>query len=174
MGWAATDMQGAALFKMVDQPRIGKAWTCQSDLDEKKRDENYVEFEFEAQPGLEYRCHVYVGGCCQETLAVHWQCTELVKDGVPMDPGKSRYLSKKPSAASAQLPKKHADHLKEPTFWEWRTLDLPPFKSAGPKKIRLLTNQKAFSVAFAVVSTRVYLSNPPRDLEEARKLLNRR
>ncbi len=164
----AARMKAADLFKRVDRPNVGTTWICGSDLEEARRFENFVEWEFPAKTGVAYKCHVYVGGCCQETILVCWQCDELKNsEGKPMEPGAPLYLKKKSSSAAGRLPKSHSEHAvpQEPSFWEWRTLDLPAFSAPGVKKIRLLTKEQGFSVAYAVVNTK---SAPP-SLSELKK-----
>jgi hypothetical protein len=172
--FGVSSLKGAAQFSQVEYPGIGKAWTCQTDLNEKQRHENYVEWEFQAQAGIEYQCHMYVGGCCQESIGIFWQCSELTRvnskqEKVSLEPGQELYLARKASAASAHLPKMHADHPKAPSFWEWRTLESPIFASAGVKKFRLLTKAKGFSVAYVVISAKH--KNPPQSLEHIKALL---
>jgi hypothetical protein len=56
--------------------------------------------------------------------------------------------------ALSSLKKTHSLHTgpKAPTRWEWIPLPLPKYAAAGPKKLRVLTNQQGFSIAFVAIS----------------------
>jgi len=157
---SAADLAAGGSFKASSSPKAGPCWTSTEDVDAARARENHVEFAFAALPETEYRCWVLVGGCCAETFAFHYQATELTtahprdaKQTVPAEPGGN-------VAAPARheilyLKASHGAHggPKEPRRWEWVALRLPKYAAAGPKKVRLLSDQKGFSVAAAVVSS---------------------
>jgi hypothetical protein len=85
------------------------------------------------------------------------------KDKDAVEPGSGAAATIKPYVMS--LKKTHAGHTgpKQPTHWEWVPIPLPKYSKGGLQQVRLLTNQKGFSVAFAcVTATR---TAPPRELE---------
>jgi hypothetical protein len=63
------------------------------------------------------------------------------------------------------ITKTHASHggPKQPARWGWVALPLPKYSSWGTRRVRLLTDQKGFSVAYAFVSS--VKTAPPRDAE---------
>ncbi|HEV3029170.1 MAG TPA: LamG domain-containing protein, partial [Planctomycetota bacterium] len=141
----ADQMQAAGAFRRVAQPKAASCWTSSADVPPEK--ENFVEFTFAAKAATEYRCWIYVGGCCTETFAFEVQGTEL-----GADPGSANRLPVKNSILF--LKKTHAQHggRKEPTRFEWVAIPLPKYASPGAKTVRLLSGQQGFSVAYAVVS----------------------
>jgi hypothetical protein len=141
----AEQMQAAGTFRRVSQPKAVSCWTSSADVPPEK--ENYVEFSFAARAATEYRCWVYVGGCCAETFAFDVQGTEM-----GADPGSANRLPVKNTILF--LKKTHAQHggRKEPTRFEWVAVPLPKYASAGGKTVRLISGQQGFSVAYAVVS----------------------
>jgi len=138
-------MRAAGVFRLGSAPKAAACWTSSTDVPPEK--ENFVEFTFAARTGVEYRCWVYVGGCCAETFAFDLQGTET-----GAEPGTSLRLPVKNTILF--LKKTHADHggRKEPTRFEWVAVPLPKYGSGGPKTLRLLSGQQGFSVAIAVVS----------------------
>ncbi len=150
------DMAGAGSFKGVRNAKTETCFSSDADTEAAKLKENFVEFPFSVLPGTEYRCWVYVGGCCAETFAFSYQAADAIV------PAKMTALG---------LKKTHSMHTgpKAPSRWEWVALPLPKTLQAGPQKIRILTNQEGFSVAYAFVSA--VKQGPPGDvkaLERAR------
>lgn len=141
----ADQMQAAGAFRRVSWPKAASCWTSSADVPPEK--ENYVEFTFGARSAAEYRCWVYVGGCCAETFAFAVQGTEM-----GADPGSANRLSVKNSILF--LKKTHAQHggRKEPTRFEWVAVPLPKYASPGTKTVRLQSGQQGFSVGYAFVS----------------------
>ncbi len=138
-------------------------WTSTADAaSDAAARENFVEFQFHALPGTQYRAWIYAGGCCQETFTAHFQATELTgpdprKAGatVPYEPGGNVALPLKHGLSS--LKKTHLLHApakepKEPRKWEWIPIPLPRYGGPGAKRVRVLSEQQGFSVACAVVS----------------------
>jgi hypothetical protein len=170
------DLSGGGSFKLA-RTKAGQAWTSDADSDAPQRKNNFVDLDFSVLPELRYRCWVYVGGCCAETLAFAVQGTEMkagdpgAQDAPPAEPGGDAAGSVRHSIAAST--KTHASHggRKQPTHWGWVEIPLPAYAAAGPKKLRIVTDQQGFTVADAVVSaTR---SGPPseaevRELERAR------
>jgi hypothetical protein len=147
----ADELMGSGTFKIVPNRRVERCWTSDADSDSRKG--NYVELAFPAQPDKPLRAFVYVGGCCAETFTAYLQGTEM-KEG---DNLLKHTLT--------GLKRKHGDHLgpKEPDRWEWMTIVLPKYGEAGSKTLRILSDQKGFSVAMVVISAERTV--PPRDLD---------
>ncbi|MBV8879365.1 MAG: hypothetical protein JO332_05355, partial [Planctomycetaceae bacterium] len=138
-------MRPAGAFQRGNSAKVAACWTSTLDVPPEK--ENFVEFTFSARPTTEYRCWVYVGGCCAETFAFDLQGTET-----GAEPGAPQRLPVKNGLLF--LKKTHAAHggRKEPSRFEWISVPLPKYAGGGPKTLRLLSGQQGFSVALAVVS----------------------
>lgn len=151
------DLLGGGTFKLT-RGKSAPAWTSDSDSDAAQRKTNFVDLEFSALPDLKYRCWVYVGGCCAETLAFGVQGTEMkvvdgaAPDGLPIEPGADPVSPVRHAIAAST--KTHASHggRKQPTHWGWAEIALPSYASAAAKKVRIVTDQQGFSVGAAVVS----------------------
>jgi hypothetical protein len=140
----------------------------QADLDLPKMKENYVEFGFVAGAEAEYKIWILAGGCCQEVLGCYAQGTELMgpdpanpKEKILVEPGANAGLFVKPGGYS--LKKLHSQHNgpKNPERFDWVQVASIKYAQAGPKRIRILTNQKGFAIAqAAVLATR---PGPPKD-----------
>jgi hypothetical protein len=93
------------------------------------------------------------------------------RQAVPAEPGSDADAPVKHSLSG--LKKLHRDHLgpKEPDRWEWVAIPLPKYAAAGTKVVRLLTDQKGFSVATVVVSATRTGVPPEREIaaEEKRR-----
>jgi hypothetical protein len=152
-------LKGAGTFGLAPQDRFEAVWTSKADSE--KANLNFVEAEFYARPETVYRAWVYAGGCCAETFDFYWQATEMTD----LHPRTRQKVSVEPDGGFASpvrhsiggLKKTHALHAKKepktPARWEWIALPLPKYASAGPKKIRLLTDQQGFSIACLFVSS---------------------
>jgi hypothetical protein len=125
-------------------------------------------------PETRYRCWVYVGGCCAEILAFGMQGSEIkgsdsasASGGSSAETGSDTAVPVKHAVASAT--KTHSSHggRKQPTHWGWVEIPLPSYTSAGAKKVRLVTDQQGFGVAFACVSA---LRKAPPSEAELREL----
>jgi hypothetical protein len=144
------------------------AWISSKDIDFKDSLFNYVEAEFIALPGLQYKCWVYAGGCCQEVWNGSYQASEQItknkgKDA-PIDPGvqmaaplpmptglRKTHDEHKPKK---EKNKPEPEHPKTPDKWHWIQIPLPkPFASPGAKQIRVLTDQAGFAVKYIVISS---------------------
>ena len=178
--WAAPDARAGGTFRMETRPGIGVVWTSIADSSLPKARENFVELEFHAETGKATRLWVQAGGCCLEVLSCYYQCSELTaphptkpKTTVFIEPGSIYGLTAKPPAIN--LKPSHASHdpngAKRPDAWGWIEIALPKFANAGPKKVRIVTDQQGFAVARAVVST-VRKTTPDdaaiKELDEAR------
>lgn len=163
----AGDLRASGSFRLGSHNKMASCWISQRDLEGGLSKESYVQVAFSALPELEYRCWVQVGGCCLETFAFHVQASELAgmagKEKVQAEPGSDHWLPVK--LPSISVKKLHRDHVgpKEPDRWEWVAVPLPRFATAGAKTVRLLTAQKGFSVAHALVTS--IRQAPPRDAE---------
>ncbi|HVR85147.1 MAG TPA: hypothetical protein VMU54_12600 [Planctomycetota bacterium] len=165
----AEDLSGAGSFKL-SRTKIGGSWVSDSDSENSQRKNNYVDIDFSVLPESRYRCWVYVGGCCAEVLAFGIQGTEMkgsdsaiVSGGSSAEAGSDTAAPVKHTVAGAT--KTHSSHggRKQPTHWGWAEIPLPPYTSEGPKKVRLVTDQQGFAVAFACVSA--VRKTPPSDAE---------
>jgi len=121
---------------------------------------NYVELEFSALPDTAYRCWIYAGGCCLESFTSYFQTTGYTT----VDPETEETFSLEPGGGSA-LPLKpgiylratHASHArrgaeKKPSRWTWIEVPLADTGAGGLRKVRIISDQKGFAVAYAVVS----------------------
>ncbi|HLY74353.1 MAG TPA: LamG-like jellyroll fold domain-containing protein, partial [Planctomycetota bacterium] len=162
------DMDAAGTFnKSGKQPKYGECWTSIADSDPSRGAHNYVNVKFYAFPDVPYSCWAYVGACCLETFAAYYQATDLTytkgSEVLKLDPGSNSSLPVRNSITF--LKKTHAEHggAKEPKTWQWAELKLPRFSQAGIKDVRVVTDQKGYSVAFIVISaTR---TGPPNESE---------
>jgi hypothetical protein len=154
----ADALRGAGTFQLAKHPKAGACWTGSTDATPASRKDNFVELEFSVLAGAEYRCWVYVGGCCQETLAVWYQGTGLAG----LEPGGVGHAGVRHSLSATRS---HTGHVgpKEPVRWGWVALPLPKYESGGVQQLRLLTDQRGFSVAHAVVSA--VRAQPPAEAE---------
>ncbi|MBV8878607.1 MAG: hypothetical protein JO332_01465, partial [Planctomycetaceae bacterium] len=164
----ADDMDGAGTFnKSGKQPKYGECWTSIADSDPSRGAHNYVNVKFYAFPDVTYQCWAYVGACCIETFAAYYQATDLTytkgSEVLKLDPGSNASLPVRNSITF--LKKTHAEHggPKEAKTWQWAELKLPKFPQAGIKDVRVVTDQKGYSVAFIVVSAS--RGNPPNEGE---------
>jgi hypothetical protein len=165
------DFKFLGQFRLQRHNRMEQCLMSQADL-EKGIDPkaHAVDLEFPAQAGVAYRAWVYVGACCLEVLQFHLQGTELTgpslknpKENASSEPGSENWVPVKLGYVS--LRKLHSQHTgpKEPDRWEWVELEVPKYAQSGTKTLRLVTNQKGFSIAYACVSaTR---KGPPREAE---------
>lgn len=172
------DLAGGGTFKQVEHEKTGPCWTSDSDSPPSRARENLVEFSFYALPDTEYKGWVFVGGCCQETFQFFIQTTDLTqvhpktREVMKAEPGSSVTLPVRHSIAF--LKTRHEIHggPKRTERWDWVALPLPKYTEAGLKTVRLLTEQKGFSVAWAAVSA-LRKSPPGRD-SEMKKLVRER
>jgi len=166
----ADDLPGAGTFTLASSSKLESYWTSTADSPEGQAAANYLEAEILIQPGATYRAWIYAGGCCQEVFAFSLQGSGLSgpsarnpKETVTAEPGSGESIATRLPYLS--LRKKHSDHTgpKEPDRWAWIELGTLKFAEPGVKKLRILTDQKGFSVAYLVVSaTR---QSQPRDSE---------
>lgn len=164
----ADDMEGAGTFnKSGKQPKFGECWTSTADSDPSRGAHNYVNVKFYAFPEVNYQCWAYVGGCCLETFAAYYQATDLTfakgSEVFKIEPGSNASLPVRNSVTF--LKKFHVEHggPKEASKWQWSELKLPKYTQPGIKDVRIVTDQKGYSVCFIVVSaTR---GNPPNEAE---------
>jgi hypothetical protein len=162
------DMEGGGTFnKSGKQPKFGECWTSTADSDPSRGARNYVNVKFYAFPDVTYYCWAYVGACCQETFAAFYQATDLTytkgSEVLKLDPGSNASLPLRNSITF--LKKYHVEHggPKEAKTWQWAELKLPKYAQPGIKDVRVVTDQKGYSVAFIVVSAA--RTNPPNEAE---------
>jgi hypothetical protein len=158
----AGDLRGSGAVGMRAHGELKACWTGREDVggDAERARETYVEIEFHALAGTAYQCWVYAGGCCEETFTLYYQATEMTgpnprkaSEKVSYDVGAG--VAGLLAARVKGLKKTHAQHggEKQAARWEWIGVPLPKYAGAGLKKVRLLTEQKGFSVGMAVVSS---------------------
>jgi serine/threonine-protein kinase len=146
-------------FKRSYQTGVEWCWASGSDSggDQARRD--YLDIEFSALPNTPYRCWVYIGGCCAETVTFSAQGTDwvfpdpLTQKPVPMEPGKP--ASRTIPQNLVTVPQTHASHSgsNESARWGWTEVSLPKYPAAGPKTVRLLPAHQGFYVAHALVTS---------------------
>jgi hypothetical protein len=162
------DLRAAGTFK-PSEAKSGPCWTAESDSDPSVRKNNFIDLEFSVLPEAGYRCWIYVGGCCAETLSFHLQGTEMKWTGpdpqhpVSIEPGDASQAPVKFNVGNA--PRTHAQHggKKQPSRWGWAEVALPRYGAGGPKTVRIMTDQQGFSLAYAVVTS--VRRSPPTDVE---------
>ncbi len=175
--FVAGDLKPGGTFKTAKTPKGSLCWTSEADTDPGKLKDNFLDLSYSVFADASYKCWIYAGGCCQETFEFWVQGTEMsgpagkAKEKEAVEPGSGAAMMVKPWLST--LKKNHSGHTgpKQPTHWEWIPIALPKYAKTGPQQLRILTNEKGFSVAYAVVTaTR---SGPPkefdlRDLEKGR------
>jgi hypothetical protein len=153
------NLKPAGSWKAGRSAKADSFWTC-----EKDSIGNYIDLGFSAFPGIEYRCWVYAGACCQETFAFSAQGTEMKtpKDAMPAEPGTNVLVPVRNTIVG--LKKAHSMHNgpKAPSQWAWISVPLPKYASSGAKVVRLVGEQQGFSVAYAAVTAQ---KDPPRDAD---------
>ncbi len=165
----ADDLDGAGTLKLSRHAKAGACWISMSDSPAASGPVNFTEFQFYALPDVAYRCWAYVAGCCQENLTFYLQSTDLTV----MDPETKTMHQAEPGSGSvapvkhsiAFLKSKHEAHggPKEAKRWEWVSIPLPKYTAGGAKVVRLITDQKGFGSAAAVVSAS--RTGPPTESE---------
>lgn len=176
--WSQRDLEGAGTFQEMENPLVGKCWTSVRDTpDPDEAAGNFVDVEYYSLPEKEYGAWVYAGGCCQETFAVYYQATGLTtanpkrrKERLPVEPGGGYALPLK--IRGQYLKRTHAQHggQKKPSKWLWIQVPLPKEQTEGYKKIRLLTDQEGFSVAFALITSLRKKPFTDKELEKMAKI----
>jgi hypothetical protein len=179
--FVAADWRSAGAFEPRGSSAGGAYWSSASDFSFAHANENFVEIEFYAFPGLSYRCWVRLGGCCAESFAGFYQVSDLVaphpqkSDTLAyLEPGSIYAMTL--NLSSLTLKPSHSAHArpmepKSPALWAWLEIPLPRWKTPGIKRLRLMTAQQGFSVASAVVSSERKAAPPAseaKDLEEGR------
>jgi hypothetical protein len=173
----ADDLTGTGTFAATGSSKVESYWMSNADSPGKAAS-NYLEVEVLIQPNAIYRAWVHAGGCCQEVFTFFLQGTGLSgpsarnpKETVTAEPGGEEWIAVKPPSLS--LKKKHTDHTgpKEPDRWAWVELGALKFAEPGLKKLRILTEQKGFAVAYLAVSATRQAQ--PRDVEVKDLLKNR-
>jgi hypothetical protein len=173
----ADDLAGTGTFSATGSSKVESYWMSNADSPAKAAS-NYLEVELLIQPNATYRAWVYAGGCCQEVFTFFLQGSGLSgpsarnpKESVTAEPGGEEWIAVKPPSLS--LKKKHFDHTgpKEPDRWAWVELGPLKFAEPGMKKLRILTEQKGFAVAYLAVSA--IRQAQPREVEVKDLLKNR-
>jgi hypothetical protein len=158
-------------FEREGSLKLTKAGKLESDADSDANfaNQNWAEFEFYVLPGATYRAWILAGGCCQEVLGFLWQGSELMetspktKKPDSADIGARLAAFAKVSGIRGLKPTHDPKTPKAPTRWEWLELPLPKYSGPGPKRVRIMTDQKGFSIGAVVVSST--RKGPPKDDE---------
>jgi serine/threonine-protein kinase len=161
----ADDLKGSGTFRLASHAKAAACWTSDADTEPAKRGENALDIAFSVLADTEYRCWVWAGACCVETFTFHAQAADA--------PDPSAAAPQPVKQTVSTVTRTHSSHSgpKQPSRWGWVPVPLPKYSSAGPRRVRLLTDQKGFSVGFAFVSA--LKTAPPkepelRELEKAR------
>ncbi len=155
------DLRGSGAVKLQSHQELESCWTCQEDVTDPARGrETYVEIEFWALPETAYQCWVFAGACCLEKFMLYLQATEMTGPSPKKASEKGSYEGGGGVAAPLEpkvrgLKRLHSQHAadKETSKWDWIPIPLPKYASPGLKKVRLMTEQKGFSVAMALVTS---------------------
>jgi hypothetical protein len=161
-------------FDRAGTIRLAKGGKLESDADsdENYANQNWAEIEFYVLPGATYRAWIQAGGCCQQVFTFLWQATELTavsqktKKPASADVGSNLAPEIRPSVRGLK-PMHDPKTPKAPARWEWIELPLPKYSGPGPKRVRIMTDQKGFAIGALVVSSS--RKAPPKD-EELREL----
>jgi len=163
------DLSGGGSFQLAKAAKLEACWTSLAEPPTDRMKENFVELAFSVLPKAEYRCWVYAGGCCGETLTCHAQVTGLsavhpkTKEPTVAEPGADFWVPlKHVISTTARLHQSHGGP-KQPVRWGWVAVPLPKFGTPGAKKVRVLTDQQGFAVAYALVSA--VKAAPPKEPE---------
>jgi hypothetical protein len=173
-------IKGSGAVRLRNHPELQSCWTCMEDVgDPARARETYVEIEFWALPDAAYLCWVYAGACCQETFLTYLQATDMTgpnprkaSEKISYDVGAGVAAPLDPKVKG--LKKAHAQHggEKQASKWEWIAVPLPKYPAGGLKKVRLMTEQKGFSVGMAfVTSVRKVLPKDEELMEERKRAL---
>jgi hypothetical protein len=164
----AEDLRAVGALRAAKGGKAETFWTSEGDLEAGKSKENFLEAVFSTVPDAAYKCWILAGGCCLETFEFSCQGSELL--GPPQKgvrelatPGGPVSLLIKPYLST--LKKTHSAHTgpRHAARWEWVLLPLPKYASPGPQSLRILFEQKGFSVGALLVSA--LRSGPPSDAE---------
>ncbi len=171
--FGAGRLRGAGTFRLVDDATVGRCWTSSASTDAREARQNYVDVEFTAAANVQYRLHIFVGGCCQDSMALMMQGTDINGTDasgrqVSLEPGGGLFV--RIATPNSQAPKTHSSECASAAkTWEWRSVDVR-YTAAGPKKLRILTCSEGYSIALVIVTSDKYLSGPPRDMETIRRM----
>lgn len=174
----ADEFVGSGTFSQSASAKVDSLWMSTADSAPGKAASNFLEIEIYVPAGATSRAWVYAGGCCQEVFTFFVQGTGLSgpsaknpRETVTTQPGGDDWIAVK--SAATGLKKKHTDHTgpKEPDRWMWIELGPLKFAEPGSKKIRILTEQKGFAVAYLAVGPA--RQTPPRDPEVKDLIKNR-
>ncbi len=170
------DLSGAGAFR-PSKSGDDAFWLSSADGDDARAAENHVEIPFSVLEGLDYRCWVWAGGCCEEALTFGCQGSEMAavdprtKETHPAEPGSTAWLPVR-QVLSAPL-RSHAAHAgrRAPLRWGWVQIPLPKYAVSGSKKVRVVTSRPGLCIAQALVSSTRQappLATERRELERAR------
>jgi serine/threonine-protein kinase len=155
-------------WKPAPVPDLGWGWACSDVGSPRVPPATSVDLVFSALPETTYRCWVFVGACCAETIRFQVQSTG---DAERPPPGPNPDLLESKTAPRPVVqdvvtsPARHTDHREKdpPLRWGWVEIPLPRTASGGQRIVRLLPDRAGFQVAYALVSS--LRSSPPGDSE---------
>ncbi|HVR87572.1 MAG TPA: hypothetical protein VMU54_24815, partial [Planctomycetota bacterium] len=168
------DFRVGGAFQRSYQPGVEWAWISGPGASLPPSPESPVDLEFSVLPGTRYRCWVYAGGCCAETLTFSAQerdgSVPPPLPGTPAATGPGKDSSRPVAQTLIATPQTHAEHggPRQPSRWGWIEIPLLEFAAAGPKTLRLLPRHPGFSVAYALVSST--REAPPGETELGKRL----
>ena len=134
------------------------AYQNPKDIEAYRADTNYIDFKFYALPDHAYKVWVFAGACCAETFFTYFQSSEFkVREGgetVVLDPGSDYAMPLKMYVRRLKKTHKECKGEKKAKRWAWLQIPTPrEYQAPGPKGVRLYNDQKAFSVAYALISS---------------------
>lgn len=159
------DLRIGGAFKALKSEKDELYWKMQTEGEAGRAVDNFVEITFSALPDIEYRCWFYVGGCCTEAISCSYQA------GDPAEAGGEPLPVKNLPSMQFRTHAAHAGRGRPATRWGWISIPLPKFAAPGQKRVRLMTAEKGFCAAQALVSatrSSLPMAGELRDLERAR------
>lgn len=159
--FSAGDLAAGGTFRLAASEKLPSYWSSIGDSEPAARKNSYVEAAFSVRGDTEYRCWVYAGGCCAETMAFGFQATDL-----RAEPGGDAWLPGKQNVATSF--RTHAGHggKKQPSRWGWVQIPLPRYAADKTCKVRIVTDQEGFSAAYVFVSSAKTMPPTEADLKK--------
>jgi hypothetical protein len=153
----AEDLRAVGALRAAKGGKTEMFWTSEGEPDPAKPRENCLEVVFSTVPDALYKCWILAGGCCLETFEFSCQGSELLGPPVkgtrePAAPGSPVSLPLRPWISG--LKKTHAAHTgpRHAARWEWIPVSLPKYATAGTQELRIIFEQKGFSVGGVSIS----------------------
>jgi hypothetical protein len=169
--FATAELRASGAFAPARHPKGEIGWTMAEDVaDRSRRPDHFVEVAYSAAPNAEIHAWVLAGACCAETWAFFVQATELQAPDpnaptalLPAGPGEAGLLP-----VPITIPFLKRTHLahggpKAPTRFDWIALPALKHAQAGPKRLRVVSDQQGFTVVAVFLSASK--RPPPREAE---------